>query len=287
MTGSAVRSRPGSATSPGRPTAADVCPHRRCRAKIRHAKTVDGEQIAVDYTPDPDGRLVWTMRAPGDWRMRALADGETPPADGRGWTAHAGTCPGQSRTVPDAALTPAGRVPAPRQPAPDTPVTGAAALAAAGLDPQPVGRRLHAVPGPSTATAPRPGGTSGRALEDAPPLPPLAELGAGQDPAARTCPACGAVSPAALPHLDGEGGPALVDLQAGLYDLIALWDGRRWAVRAVAAGEDGLPFSHRVARHICRTYPHRCQTPGHETEPARLYPGGTFCDPCAESRSRR
>jgi hypothetical protein len=36
--------------------------------------------------------------------------------------------------------------------------------------------------------------------------------------------------------------------------------------------------------HRCPTYQGSCVTPGHADQPAHLYPGGYFCDECAQQR---
>jgi 5'-3' exonuclease len=84
------------APGPG-PVAFDVCRAQRCRAKIRWARTDAGESIPVDYSPDPQGRLVRYMRAPGDWRVRVLKKGETPDPTATRWTSHYATCPESTR----------------------------------------------------------------------------------------------------------------------------------------------------------------------------------------------
>lgn len=89
-------SRPASA-APGAPAAHDVCRSPRCRQKIRWAKTETGDAIPVDYDPDPQGRLVRFMRAPGDWRVRVLRKGEDAPAGDTRWTSHFTTCPEATR----------------------------------------------------------------------------------------------------------------------------------------------------------------------------------------------
>lgn len=80
-------------SAPGAPAAHDVCRSQRCRAKIRWAKTDSGDSIPVDYTPDPAGNLVRYMRAPGDWRVRVVKDGEVLDPSLTRWTSHFTTCP--------------------------------------------------------------------------------------------------------------------------------------------------------------------------------------------------
>jgi 5'-3' exonuclease len=89
-------SGPASA-APGAPAAHDVCKAKRCRQKIRWAKTETGDSIPVDYAPDPQGNLVRFMRAPGDWRVRVLRKGEEPPAGEPRWTSHFTSCPEATR----------------------------------------------------------------------------------------------------------------------------------------------------------------------------------------------
>jgi 5'-3' exonuclease len=83
--------------APGAPAAHDVCQSPRCRQKIRWAVTEAGEEMPVDYAPDPAGRLVRFMRAPGDWRIRVLKKGEEPAAGETRWTSHYATCPEATR----------------------------------------------------------------------------------------------------------------------------------------------------------------------------------------------
>jgi 5'-3' exonuclease len=111
-TGKATRA-PG-----GPPPASDVCRSPRCRQKIRWALTDKGEDMPVDWAPDPQGRLVRFMRAPGDWRIRVLKKGEDPPAGELRWTSHYATCPeatrfrgrDQPRPSPASSATPAAPV---------------------------------------------------------------------------------------------------------------------------------------------------------------------------------
>lgn len=85
------------ASAPGAPAAFDVCQGKRCRQKIRWAVTEAGEDMPVDYAPDPHGRLIRFMRSPGDWRIRVLKKGETPPAGEVLWTSHYATCPERTK----------------------------------------------------------------------------------------------------------------------------------------------------------------------------------------------
>jgi len=79
--------------APGVPRDTGSCEGPNCSAKIRWAKTVDGGRMPVDFTPDPDGRLIRVMVAKGDWRIRVLAAGEQPGGDVHRWTSHYATCP--------------------------------------------------------------------------------------------------------------------------------------------------------------------------------------------------
>jgi 5'-3' exonuclease len=79
--------------APGVPRDTGSCEGPHCSAKIRWAKTVDGGRMPVDFTPDPDGRLIRVMVTKGDWRIRVLAAGEVPPAGENRWTSHYATCP--------------------------------------------------------------------------------------------------------------------------------------------------------------------------------------------------
>jgi 5'-3' exonuclease len=102
------------ASAPGAPGAFDVCQSKRCRQKIRWAITESGEDMPVDYSPDPQGRLVRFMRAPGDWRIRVLKKGEEPAAGETRWTSHYATCPEATRfRGRDQARAAAGGRPAP------------------------------------------------------------------------------------------------------------------------------------------------------------------------------
>lgn len=262
------------------------CRSTSCRARTRWAYSVHNNRMLIDADPVPDGNLVWTRVSPGSWRMRYLRDGEhpQPPDDtsGRRWKAHQATCLDKSwskRTGGRAAELA-------RQKA------GLALLVNAELDPEevPQPRRrdhLHVVPDALPVTRNRP-------------LPPLAELGADQDTEERTCRACGTVCPVVLPHLSGSE-MVLVDRTGGLYNLLAVYVDDRWRVRNVGPltvggsprrgqsvahhpdEEQGLPITHRVRRHFCADYSHRCITPGHGDRPARrVSTGDPFCDPCRD-----
>lgn len=103
-------------SAPGAPGAHDVCRSPRCRQKIRWAKTDTGDAIPVDYAPDPQGRLVRYMRAPGDWRVRVLKKDEQADPTASRWTSHFTSCPEATRfrTRDRAAAAKAG--PGPRPP---------------------------------------------------------------------------------------------------------------------------------------------------------------------------
>ncbi|WP_431935768.1 5'-3' exonuclease [Micromonospora sp. RP3T] len=105
------RRRDQAARAPGAPRDLDACKSDNCRAKIRWAKTVDGKRMPVDFAPDPGGNLVRVMVAAGDWRIRVLAAGETPPADLPRWTSHYATCPDADAFRPKRATAPRPRGP--------------------------------------------------------------------------------------------------------------------------------------------------------------------------------
>lgn len=112
------------------------------------------------------------------------------------------------------------------------------------------------------------------------PAPALAELGAAQDDAVRTCPACGLVCAARLPLAgDLHGAGVLVAETAMLGDLLMVQVGGRWAVERISGYVGDL--NNRRRGHACRTYTGTCVTPAHVGVRARLYPGGWFCDDCA------
>lgn len=93
----AVRPDKAAETSPGAPSGFDVCTSRRCRQKIRWARTLAGERVPVDYAPDPLGALVWVMKARGDWRLREIGSGEDADAGLKRWSDHRDTCPEATR----------------------------------------------------------------------------------------------------------------------------------------------------------------------------------------------
>ncbi|MFI7608843.1 5'-3' exonuclease H3TH domain-containing protein [Micromonospora sp. NPDC049366] len=139
--------------------------------------------------------------------------------------------------------------------------------------PAPAPRRRHLTVGPPPADpGPPAGGTH-------PPAPPLERA-----TPAPTCPDCGRPAAALLPlaQLDA-GGPTLtgrevlVDRDDPSGDLLAVQVGGVWAVRPIPAGEYYLPPANRRRAHYCVVYPYKCDVPGCGA-PARLYPGGRFCD---------
>jgi 5'-3' exonuclease len=132
-------SGPASVAPGPRPAAVDTCRSARCHAKIRWAKTDAGESIPVDYSPDPQGRLVRYMRAPGDWRVRVLKAGETPDPTATRWTSHYATCPESTKFRHRDRARPAPEAAAPSCP----PVLEVA--------PPPAPGRLLVVDGPSLA----------------------------------------------------------------------------------------------------------------------------------------
>lgn len=117
------------------------------------------------------------------------------------------------------------------------------------------------------------------------PAPALEEIGAAQVEPYRTCPACDTVCPAAMPALT-DGTLVLLDAAGGLYEQLAVLVEGRWQVRPVSDTEQ-VPLANRRRQHRCQVYPHRCQSPGHGQEPARLYAGGLFCDQCARRAGGR
>jgi DNA polymerase-1 len=126
----------------------------------------------------------------------------------------------------------------------------------------------RAVPAPAAAVV---------TVDDA---PRLAQVGADQPAADRTCGRCATVCPAVMPALGG-GAPVLLDAEWGLYDQLAVHVDGRWHVRPVADGEHGTPYWNRRQTHHCPVRPLVCQTPGHaEPRPGRLFPGGVFCASC-------
>ncbi len=96
---------------------------------------------------------------------------------------------------------------------------------------------------------------------------------------------CATVCPARVP-LAGEASWAgvLVARVALLGNLLLVPDGDGWVARRIAGFVGDI--SNRREEHACVVYPGTCVSPGHGGQPARLYPGGWFCDGCAANPNR-
>lgn len=250
------RRRDKAAKAPGIPQDTSGCKGPTCSSLVRWAITVAGERMPVDLQPDPDGKLVRTMVAPGDWRIRVIESGEELPAGTLRWTSHYATCPdaewfrarGKTRDagVPE-------RHPGRRRPA------------AVDEDLDDAGpRRRHAQAPPFTPDDPRP-----------------------------SCPSCGNECAAELPlaELEHQGAGSgyvltgelvLVDGQHPLGELHAVLTEAGWAVRRVD-GERYLRPADRRRVHACPVYRGVCMICG---GPANLYPCGWRC-PEHRPQSRR
>lgn len=247
-----------------------VCRDRDCRAEIRMALTEDRvKPMPVDADPHPDGNLVWRKIA-GEWRMHVLRKTEHADPGERRFRSHFETC-----TSPDAFRKRAKR---------ERDATEQAAVATldlVGLSPEPVAEKPRGHRVVQLPTPPPTGDVVDLVTRD--PAPTLAELGARQPEAERTCSGCGVVAAAVMRTLWGAA-PVLLEREAGMYELLAVKAGTQWRVRPVADGEQGLPFWNRRAAHQCTTYTRTCQTPGHEKIPGSLTAGGVYCRDCLASR---
>lgn len=203
--------------------------------------------------------------------MHVLKKGETPEPAERRFMPHFATCPAAEHFR--------------HRPGPAGAKAAAAALKAGGLNPQTVraGVTRAGIAQLGRDRAPARDRYAGPVTVEA--APALAEVAADQVDAYRTCQHCGTVCPAAMPDLE-SGALVLLDAESGLYDMLAVLEGGRWCVRPVVEVlEQGLPFWNRRRSHTCPRRVDRCQTPGHEDRPAGRYPGGLFCDLCAQSRA--
>lgn len=253
-----------------------VCRDPGCRAEIRMALT-EGKvkPTPVDADPVPDGNLVWRReggRPDGAWRMHVVRKNEHVDPGERRFRSHWETC-----ASPDAFR---------RREAKHDPAAGAVAvLELVGLHPEPV---VDKRPPPGRRTPVRPAEPVGElvTLVTDDPAPGLAEIGAGQPEAERTCGQCGTVCPAWMPALWGAT-PVLLDTECGMYDQLAVRVGDGWRVRPAGRLEDGLPYWNRRGTHHCPTYSRTCITPDHEGRPASLTAGGAFCRECLASRESR
>lgn len=114
--------------------------------------------------------------------------------------------------------------------------------------------------------------------------PSLEQLGAEQTEADRTCTGCGTVCAARVPLAGGTAGETVLLAAAhmlGDAQLVRIGDG--WSAEPIHGY--GGNRDNRCTEHRCIVYPGWCVTPGHDDRPARLYPGGWFCDPCRDNRS--
>lgn len=146
-----------------------------------------------------------------------------------------------------------------------------AALAVADL----TGARLVPVPAAAPASSPAP-----RRSAIAPPLEQMAGEQAEVD---RTCGECGEVCAARVPLAGGGAGETVLlvaEHMLGDAQLVPAGDG--WAAERIHGY--GGNRDNRRTEHRCTVYPGWCVTPGHDGRPARLYPGGWFCDGCMVSR---
>lgn len=245
------------ARAPGAPRDFGACEGPTCSSKIRWAVTEDGGRMPVELDPDPDGRLIRVMVAPGDWRIRVLRKGEDPGPEVTRWTSHYAVCP-DAEWFRTRGRTRGADVP----------------------ERHPGRRHLRAVPDPQHSSPPNV--PAGREDQLAPPLDV-------QDPPP-TCPDCGRPAAAMLPLAVPVHGPAgagyaldgdqvLVDRTHPTGDLVAALvdsaDGPVWAVRRILAGECHLIAANRRQSHHCIRYTHRCAICG---GPARIYPCGPRCD---------
>lgn len=252
-----------------------VCAARECRADIYKPLSEKGRAMPVDAEPNDQGNLVWRRADYGggkpEWRMHVIAKGEHVDPGERRFMPHWKTC-----KSPEAFRR------REKRDAPDAPAV--AALEVAGLSPE-------------TVKQPPPGRRTTRLPEPAPmadvvtfvtqePAPALAEVGADQDEATRTCAQCGAVAAAVMPALWGAA-PVLLDNERGLYELLAVQVAGAWRVRPVGDTEQQLPYWNRRAAHRCPTFTKTCQTPGHQKRAASLTAGGAFCPECRASRESR
>lgn len=249
-----------------------VCAARECRAEIYKPLTEKGRHMPVDVDPNPAGNLVWRQADYGtgrlEWRMHAIGKGEHVDPGERRFMPHWKTC-----TSPEAFRRREKRE------KPEAPAV--ALLDEVGLDPEVV----RAAPtGPRVVQLPPPGPTADViTFVTREVAPTLAELGATQPEADRTCSSCGAVAAAVMPTLWGNA-PTLLDREAGMYELLAVHVANEWRVRLVGDTEQGLPYWNRRAAHRCPIHTKTCQTPGHENAPASLTAAGAFCPACLTSR---
>lgn len=137
--------------------------------------------------------------------------------------------------------------------------------------------------GPPTVAEPSPLRSPMSTLVTHQDAPCLADVGAAQDPALRTCPSCGTVCPAAMLELHSDA-LVLLDTQIGLYGHLAVRLGGTWRVRALGDTEQGVPLQNRRGAHHCPPTAGPCQTPGHHQRAGRLTAGGIFCQSCLSSR---
>jgi hypothetical protein len=251
-----------------------VCAARECRADIYKPLSEKGRTMPVDAEPNDQGNLVWRQGDYGngkpEWRMHVIAKGERVDPGERRFMPHWKTC-----TSPEAFRR--------REKRDTSDAPAVAVLERGGLRPETV-KAPPPAPTRRAARVPDPGPMADVVTfitHD--PAPSLGEVGADQDEATRTCPGCGEVVAAVMPALWGAA-PVLLELERGLYELLAVRVAGEWRVRPVGDTEQQLPFWNRRAAHHCRTSVTPCQTPGHQDRPGSLTAGGVRCSQCRTSR---